>query len=33
VNYHVYRVMEKLEAINRPQAVAVALRLGLIEIG
>jgi DNA-binding CsgD family transcriptional regulator len=32
VNYHVYRVMEKLEAINRPQAVAVALRLGLIEI-
>ena len=32
VNYHVYKVMEKLEAINRPQAVAVALRLGLIEL-
>ena len=33
VNYHVYKVMGKLDAINRPQAVAVALRLGLIEVG
>jgi len=32
VNYHVYHVMQKLEAINRPQAVAVAARLGLVEV-
>ncbi len=32
VNYHIYKLMEKLEVINRPQAVAVAARLGLIEI-
>ncbi len=32
VNYHVYHAMQKLEAINRPQAVAAAVRLGLIEI-
>lgn len=32
VNYHVYSVMRKLEAINRPQAVAVAARLGLVEL-
>ncbi|MDD2319375.1 MAG: helix-turn-helix transcriptional regulator [Geobacteraceae bacterium] len=32
VNYHVYNIMEKLEAVNRPQALAIALRLGLIEI-
>jgi DNA-binding CsgD family transcriptional regulator len=32
VNYHVYNVMQKLEAINRPQAVAVAARLGLVEV-
>jgi LuxR family transcriptional regulator, quorum-sensing system regulator CviR len=31
VNYHVYNVMEKLGANNRPQAVAVATRLGLID--
>lgn len=31
VNYHVYNVMEKLDATNRPQAVAVATRLGLID--
>lgn len=30
VNFHVYNVMRKLEAVNRPQAVAVAARLGLI---
>jgi DNA-binding CsgD family transcriptional regulator len=33
VNYHVYNVMEKLDAVNRPQALAVAMRLGLIEAG
>jgi DNA-binding CsgD family transcriptional regulator len=33
VNYHVYNVMQKLEAINRPQAVAVAAQLGLVEVG
>jgi DNA-binding CsgD family transcriptional regulator len=32
VNYHVYNIMEKLGVSNRPQAVAVASRLGLIEI-
>ena len=31
VNYHVYNIMEKLDATNRPQAVAVATRLGLID--
>ncbi len=31
VNYHVYNIMEKLGATNRPQAVAVATRLGLID--
>jgi DNA-binding CsgD family transcriptional regulator len=33
VNYHIYNVMEKLDAVNRPQALAVAIRLGLIEAG
>ena len=32
VNYHVYSVMRKLEAVNRPQAVAVAARLALVEV-
>jgi hypothetical protein len=32
VNYHLYNAMQKLEVINRPQAVAAAVRLGLIEI-
>jgi LuxR family transcriptional regulator, quorum-sensing system regulator CviR len=31
VNFHVYNIMEKLEVTNRPQAVAVANRLGLID--
>jgi DNA-binding CsgD family transcriptional regulator len=31
VNYHIYNIMEKLGATNRPQAVAVATRLGLID--
>lgn len=31
VNYHVYNAMQKLEAVNRTQAVAVAARLGLVE--
>ncbi len=31
VNYHVYNIMQKLGATNRPQAVAVASRLGLID--
>jgi LuxR family quorum sensing-dependent transcriptional regulator len=30
VNYHIYKVMERLDVINRPQAVAAAVRLGLI---
>jgi DNA-binding CsgD family transcriptional regulator len=32
VNFHVYNIMRKLGATNRPQAVAVAARLGLIRI-
>ncbi len=33
VNYHIYNIMGKLDVSNRPQAVAVAARLGIIEIG
>jgi DNA-binding CsgD family transcriptional regulator len=33
VDFHVYNVIEKLGATNRTQAVAVATRLGLIDIG
>jgi len=32
VNFHVYNIMHKLGAVNRPQAVAIATRLGLIDI-
>jgi DNA-binding CsgD family transcriptional regulator len=32
VNYHVYNMMQKLEAVNRPQAVAMAIHLGLIDV-
>ncbi len=32
VNFHVYNIMRKLDALNRPQAVAIATRLGLIDI-
>jgi len=32
VNYHIYNIMQKLEVVNRPQALAVAVRLGLIDI-
>ena len=32
VNYHIYNIMGKLDVSNRPQAVAVAARLGLIDI-
>jgi len=30
VNFHVYNIMEKIEAANRPQMVAIALRLGIL---
>lgn len=33
VNYHIYNVMEKLGAVNRPQAVAVATHMGIISPG
>lgn len=33
VNYHVYNIMGKLDAKNRPQAVAIATSLGLLELG
>ena len=33
INYHVYNIMHKLGAINRPQAVANATHLGLIDVG
>ena len=32
VNFHVYRIMHKLETVNRPQAVATAIHLGLIDV-
>lgn len=32
VNFHVYNIMQKLGAVNRPQAIAVATRLGLIDV-
>ena len=32
VNFHIYNMMQKLEVVNRPQAVAAALYLGLIDV-
>jgi DNA-binding CsgD family transcriptional regulator len=32
VNYHVYNILRKLEVVNRPQALAVAAGMGLIEM-
>ena len=32
VNFHVYKIMQKLEAVNRPQAVAAAIHFGLIDV-
>lgn len=32
VNFHINNIMQKLDAINRPQAVAVAIERGLIDI-
>jgi DNA-binding CsgD family transcriptional regulator len=32
VNFHVHNIMQKLAATNRPQALAVATRLGLIDL-
>jgi len=32
-DFHVYNVIEKLGATNRTKALAVATRLGLIDIG
>jgi DNA-binding CsgD family transcriptional regulator len=32
VNFHVYKIMQKLDAVNRPQAVAAAIHLGLIDV-
>lgn len=31
VNFHIYNIMQKLEVVNRPQAVAEALQRGIIE--
>jgi DNA-binding CsgD family transcriptional regulator len=31
-NYHIYNMMRKLDAVNRPQALAIATRLGLIDL-
>jgi DNA-binding CsgD family transcriptional regulator len=33
VNFHVHNIMQKLEAVNRTQAIAVATSMGLIDIG
>ena len=30
VNSYIYNIMEKLEAVNRPQMVAIALRKGIL---
>jgi LuxR family transcriptional regulator, quorum-sensing system regulator CviR len=32
VNFHVYNIMKKIEAVNRPQMLNIALRLGLIDL-
>lgn len=32
VNFHVKNILLKLDAVNRPQAVAMALKLGLLEL-
>jgi len=32
VNFHVKNIVRKLDAVNRPQAVAMALKLGLLEL-
>jgi DNA-binding CsgD family transcriptional regulator len=32
VNFHLGNIMRKLDAVNRPQAVAMALKLGLLEL-
>jgi DNA-binding CsgD family transcriptional regulator len=32
VNFHVYNLLQKLDALNRPQAVAIAARRGLIQL-
>lgn len=32
VNFHIYNIMKKLEVVNRPQAVAVATHLGMLEV-
>jgi len=33
VNFHVGNLMEKLDVVNRTQAVAIAMRLGLLDLG
>jgi DNA-binding CsgD family transcriptional regulator len=32
VNFHIKNILSKLDAVNRPQAVAMALKLGLLEL-
>lgn len=32
VNFHLRNILKKLDAVNRPQAVAMALKLGLLEL-
>lgn len=32
VNFHIYNILQKLNAVNRPQAVAMAIHLGLVGI-
>ena len=31
VNYHIYNIIKKLDVQNRPQAVAVATHLGILD--
>jgi LuxR family transcriptional regulator, quorum-sensing system regulator CviR len=32
VNFHIYNIMQKLGTINRPQTIAIAARMGLIDL-
>ena len=32
VNFHINNILRKLDAVNRPQAVAIAVRFGLLEL-
>jgi DNA-binding CsgD family transcriptional regulator len=33
VNFHIYNIMQKFGAVNRPQMVAIAVQMGVVDIG